>query len=287
MPKRPSAVAITDDDATIICADKFGDVYALPLLENTSGATNISLREPHPKEKRKISANLTTVHTARNRQALESQLREAKSPEPKSIDFSCQLLLGHVSMITDLILATIVEPGSSESRLRRYIVTCDRDEHIRVSRAIPQSHIIEGYCLGHKQFVSRICVPRSRPNILISGGGDDFLCIWDWLSGNVLQRLDLQVLVQQFLNSNADLLNTYVAEGSNSKISNMSQSQNGDESLNQDTAEINRATSTLDVNSSPDRPETLVYIAVTGIWSLNQSSESGEANVQILVACEG
>lgn len=54
--------------------------------------------------------------------------------------FEHKLLLGHVSMLTDIAL--VVLNG------RNYIITADRDEHIRISRGIPQSHIIEGFCLG-------------------------------------------------------------------------------------------------------------------------------------------
>lgn len=86
--------------------------------------------------------------------------------------------------------AGLLDPGASpppapqdelSKTTREYIITADRDEHIRVSRGIPQAHVIEGYCLGHEEFVSRLCVaPGGREDILISGGGDDYLLVWDW-----------------------------------------------------------------------------------------------------------
>ena len=91
--------------------------------------------------------------------------------------FKHELLLGHVSMLTDIASATV---GS-----RSYIVTADRDEHIRVSRGIPQAHIIEGFCQGHEEFVSRLCFTKSRH--LVSGGGDAYLYVWDWLFYRLLE----------------------------------------------------------------------------------------------------
>ncbi|KAI9794181.1 MAG: tRNA (guanine-N(7)-)-methyltransferase non-catalytic subunit trm82 [Peltula sp. TS41687] len=287
MPKRPSAIAITDDDATIICADKFGDVYALPLLETSNEDRNIPLQELHPKGKRRLSANLTTIHTDSNKRALHSQLRQGKTAEPKSIDFSHQLLLGHVSMITDLALATIVEGGVSERKSRNYVITCDRDEHIRISRGMPQSHFIEGYCLGHKQFVNRICVPKSRPNILISGGGDDCLYVWDWMSGIALERVDIQSLVKRFLNSNPDFLDIYVAEDSNLKSTTIEQGR--DENAHSKTG-VESATTSSNLHSSSAKSESVVHIAITGIWSLTDAGEGGrseETSTRILVTCEG
>ena len=35
MPKRPCAVALTPDESTLLCADKFGDIYSLPLMGQT------------------------------------------------------------------------------------------------------------------------------------------------------------------------------------------------------------------------------------------------------------
>ena len=51
------------------------------------------------------------------------------------------LLLGHVSLLTTLLL----------SKDDKYVITADRDEHIRVSW-YPEAYTIEGYCLGHRKY---------------------------------------------------------------------------------------------------------------------------------------
>ena len=50
------------------------------------------------------------------------------------------LILGHTSLLTSFCLP------SDE----KYIITADRDEHIRVSW-YPQGYCIENYCLGHEK----------------------------------------------------------------------------------------------------------------------------------------
>lgn len=52
------------------------------------------------------------------------------------------LVLGHTSLLTSFLLT----PDG------KYIVTADRDEHIRVSW-FPQGFCIESFCLGHTQWV--------------------------------------------------------------------------------------------------------------------------------------
>jgi tRNA (guanine-N(7)-)-methyltransferase subunit TRM82 len=94
-------------------------------------------------------------------------------------------------MLTDVVLATLGE--------RKYILTADRDEHIRISRGIPQAHIIEGFCLGHMEFVSRLCIPDERPDILISAGGDDDLFVWEWVSGQLLSRENLKIHAEEVM----------------------------------------------------------------------------------------
>ncbi|KLJ13305.1 hypothetical protein EMPG_11733 [Blastomyces silverae] len=191
MPKRPCAVVLSSDESTIICGDKFGDVYSLPLFprEDYKPPPKKSAQLSHPAQP---SASVLTVHTKRNLQALEQQLkRGAKiSTEKAAPTFELKLLLGHVSMLTD---AAYVDLGvDSESAVcRPYIITADRDEHIRVSRGPPQSHIIQTYCLGHTAFVSRLCILPWSASTLVSGGGDDYILAWRWAEGKLLQKIPI------------------------------------------------------------------------------------------------
>ncbi|KAI0537616.1 hypothetical protein GGR58DRAFT_471232 [Xylaria digitata] len=195
MPKRPCSLALTADGQTILSADKFGDVYALPLIPQPETSP---VSAPAPASSQALrGANVFTVHSQRNRRALEDQKRQreanAKRDVPKEgPKFAHEVLLGHVSMLTCVLTV-------SDSQNRPYIVTADRDEHIRVSRGIPQSHVIETYCLGHASFVTALCNPRSRSDILISGGGDNELFVWDWLAGKLLGTVDLLAHAREVL----------------------------------------------------------------------------------------
>ncbi|WDK14204.1 WD repeat domain-containing protein [Colletotrichum graminicola] len=197
MPKRPCSVLICPDDRTILSADKFGDVYSLPLIASEAAAAGSAASEtasPAPSAAPKPfqpEANPLTVHSKSNLRALQSQLREQKkanrdSPKDQPT-FEHTLQIGHVSMLTALTLAS---KGS-----RRYIITADRDEHIRVSRFMPHAHIIEGFCLGHANFVSALTLPSQ--DVLVSGGGDSELFVWDWVAGKVLSKFDLLEQAQQ------------------------------------------------------------------------------------------
>ncbi|KAI0432988.1 hypothetical protein F5Y09DRAFT_114846 [Xylaria sp. FL1042] len=199
MPKRPCSLALTADGQTILSADKFGDVYALPLVPQEPEEEASALpTTPVPVSSEPLrGANVFTVHSQRNRRALEDQQRQreananAKRDVPKDgPKFAHEVLLGHVSLLTCVLTA-------HDARNRPYIVTADRDEHIRVSRGMPQSHVIETYCLGHTSFVAALCNPR--PAILVSAGGDDALFAWDWLAGKRLGTVDLLAHVREVL----------------------------------------------------------------------------------------
>lgn len=194
MPKRPSAIALANDDSVILCGDKFGDVYALPLIpgETSSSLQSRSAANVRPNQP---AATSLTVHSKRNRQALEQQKRqwsqgEWKTEEKSGPPFEHQVILGHVSLLTDLIYISLPSDGSSGSN-RSYILTGDRDEHIRVSRGPPQAHVIESFCQGHTSFISKLCIPHWNPEYLVSGGGDNYLLVWSWKEGRIIQKIPL------------------------------------------------------------------------------------------------
>lgn len=207
MPKRPCTITLDPDESKIICGDKFGDVYSLPLLgtvyENAKAEATEKADEDNTESSKTAftpAANSRTVHTKKNMEALRNQQKQIKQKAEKQVlQFEHQLLLGHVSLLTDLAYVRLNDEHSPSSRTREYIITSDRDEHIRVSRGIPQAHIIEGYCLGHEEFVSAVCTLQRHPQLLVSGGGDDYLIVWDWLSGNIKQKVDLREHVEEVM----------------------------------------------------------------------------------------
>lgn len=119
------------------------------------------------------------------------------------------MILGHASPLNAFLLTAD----------EKYIVTADRDEHIRVSW-YPKGYNIEMYCLGHLKydffpslfvlffdtvmfvsyrFVSAIHIPESDPTRLISGGGDPMLKIWDWMTGALKHEVAVLDVVEPFM----------------------------------------------------------------------------------------
>ncbi|KAF8500517.1 WD40-repeat-containing domain protein [Gautieria morchelliformis] len=160
LPKKATVVEISRDGKTILVADKFGDVFSYP-IDPVTADTSVPAQSSGPRPK-------------------ESQ---ASHENPHG-----SLVLGHASIITSFRL----------SHDGRYIITADRDEHIRVSR-YPNGYNIERYCLGHQLFISTICVPAFDPSSLISGGGDPSMKIWDWMSGDLKFHIPVADTVRPFL----------------------------------------------------------------------------------------
>ena len=102
-----------------------------------------------------------------------------KSGDVHQFDLSSgsqKLLMGHCSMLLDMVFSSNGQNGQSN----QYLITCDRDEKIRVSR-YPNSYHIESYCLGHTEFVSSIVLIDDQT--LVSGSGDGTLRFWQFVNG--------------------------------------------------------------------------------------------------------
>ncbi|KAG9473000.1 tRNA (guanine-N(7)-)-methyltransferase non-catalytic subunit WDR4 [Eleutherodactylus coqui] len=91
-----------------------------------------------------------------------------------------RLELGHLSMLLDLVVTLDGQ----------YIITCDRDEKIRVS-LWEAPHVISAFCLGHTEFVSQLALPSGREKLLLSGSGDGTLRLWRYDTGQELQSFTI------------------------------------------------------------------------------------------------
>ncbi|KDQ12998.1 hypothetical protein BOTBODRAFT_400049 [Botryobasidium botryosum FD-172 SS1] len=164
IPKRATGLTFTRDGQTIIVSDKFGDVFYYPLHPPPVEETVPPPAPPEPEPSTKRSS--LVAHDNKHG----------------------ELILGHTSIITTFLLT----PDE------QYIITADRDEHIRVSW-YPKGYHIERYCLGSTKFLSALCIPQSDHSVLISGGGDPSLRVWDWMSGKLLGEVPIFEHVRPFL----------------------------------------------------------------------------------------
>nr|B5DMC9.1 RecName: Full=tRNA (guanine-N(7)-)-methyltransferase non-catalytic subunit wuho [Drosophila pseudoobscura pseudoobscura] len=89
------------------------------------------------------------------------------------VDASPRLLLGHLSIVYDVLW----------SEDQQYIITCDRDDKIRVTN-YPATFDIHSYCLGHKEFVSGLAMLTEQH--IISASGDKTLRVWNYTCGKEL-----------------------------------------------------------------------------------------------------
>ncbi|XP_033752221.1 tRNA (guanine-N(7)-)-methyltransferase non-catalytic subunit wdr4-like [Pecten maximus] len=126
LPRRCTAVTFTQDELHVLVADKTGDVYRYKVRD-------------------------------------EDTKQNSKSEDDNK---GAQLMLGHLSMLLDVVL----------TQDDQYIVTCDRDEKIRVSH-YPNSYNIHTFCLGHKGYVTNLVYVKEN-NLLISGGGEGEIIVW-------------------------------------------------------------------------------------------------------------
>lgn len=132
--KKPTDVRFDRNADKIILCDKFGDVHWYVFLHRLLVyMVMTTLSYPRVENTSGASETKDTKTKRRDAQRLHDD----------------SLLLGHVSLLTTFLL----------SPNEQYIITADRDEHIRISW-YPQSYTIEQFCLGHLKYIS------TRENLL-------------------------------------------------------------------------------------------------------------------------
>ncbi|RVE54080.1 hypothetical protein evm_001203 [Chilo suppressalis] len=88
-------------------------------------------------------------------------------------------LLGHLSLLLDVL----------QTYDMKYIISCDRDEKIRVS-CYPNTYNIQTYCLGHKEFVNHIEILPHNDKYITSSSGDGNVKFWDYVNGKLCYNIN-------------------------------------------------------------------------------------------------
>lgn len=143
------------DENVLFYSDKFGDLRSLTVGEQSAESGGKPALE------------------------IEELLQKGHSNNKDS-----RPLLGHISLMTDFLLFPSTSTTSHFSR--SLILTCDRDEKIRISRK-KCPFVIDNYLLGHANYISAAVALTSElgtkreitSELVLSGGGDDYLCLWD------------------------------------------------------------------------------------------------------------
>lgn len=155
----------------LLVSDKFGDVLRIQMGEEF---------DRWARESRKDSKSLS-IHTkfGMKRSAEDVAVAVAIEVEDDSGDkendgseaHHCTII-GHISMVTDLQVLSL--PNSPlEGGL---IVTCDRDEKVRLTRA-DKPEKIHSFGLAHREFVGTLAVCGKKKTVY-SAGGDNFVAEW-------------------------------------------------------------------------------------------------------------
>ncbi|CAI8012161.1 tRNA (guanine-N(7)-)-methyltransferase non-catalytic subunit wdr4, partial [Geodia barretti] len=126
---------------------------------------------------RSVAKRVTSLQISEDEQYLLTADKTGTVTRYRLSDISCdgEEMMGHLSMILDMVMV------SHDS----HVITCDRDEKIRVSR-YPNCYNIETYCLGHTEFVSCLCLCEKWPHLLVSASGDGTVRSWEWRNGRLL-----------------------------------------------------------------------------------------------------
>lgn len=191
LAKTATSVKFTDfpSKTTILVADKFGDVLRFQLGEEF---------DRWARESQKNSKSLS-IHSKFQGKRPSSEVNEdvedveedSETTGAGSEAHHCTII-GHISMVTDLQVLPI-EGSPKAVGLGGLIVTCDRDEKVRLTRA-DEPERIHSFGLIHREFIGTLATcPKTRR--VYSAGGDNFVAEWQ-VDGADCEKLILRSKIE-------------------------------------------------------------------------------------------
>ena len=183
------AVAISpskDGESCLTCAvsrqDKTLALYSVPLTGRDDSSNNVDPIAVYKTPKRVGSLAFASVpsgtddgNAAEIIVSVDFEGNAIAYPVEAGASNVSRLLLGHTaSMLTGLQIV----PNSTDNTTR--ILTSDRDEKVRVS-SFPNTFVVEGYLLGHTEYVSSLDVSKNDAcPFCVTCGGDGTIRLWDY-----------------------------------------------------------------------------------------------------------
>ncbi|KAF9269132.1 hypothetical protein L218DRAFT_1040605 [Marasmius fiardii PR-910] len=260
--------------------DKFGDVFSYTLHPSPPPVTG---EEPASEPTQENAAPTPPEPTAtpasepssgkRKRKSKKNQNHYENPPHPRdSVDSHVNpsngtLVLGHTSLLTSFLF----------SHDEKFIITADRDEHIRVSW-YPQGYSIESFCLGCSEFVSSLHIPKSHPDTLISGGGDPEIKLWEWRSGKLISNIPVLDRVKEYTRVKAL---PYIRKNSKGKARSKAKSEAGSKGESVGAGEDDPMEGGDSVSAAPSGSNT-----PAGARAIDEDEEPGPEDVFIVQKIE-
>lgn len=180
---------LTDDEAHLIgTTDSDKAIIIFKIDFNNENCLTLIKRQAFPKRPCSISVadnNKTAIIGDKFGDVYKIGIDSEPAVEEKTL----KPILGHVSMLTDVLVA--------ENNGKQYLLTSDRDEHIKVSH-YPQTYVVKHWLFGHDEFISSMIFPPNK-NLLVTGGGDDSIFLWNWIDNQLLSTVNLRDHVEKYL----------------------------------------------------------------------------------------
>lgn len=132
----------------------------------------------------------------------ESEDESDTSPQQVQSLFTPLPLLGHVSMLTKLLVTD------------KFIITADRDEKIRITDRL-RPYLIHAFLLNHTSYISDLSIDNNNKDILVSADGAGRICWWNLNNFSLIRSQEMNFPIRQLYHLDDSLV---IVEDDSSRV---------------------------------------------------------------------